>query len=677
MDSSQSSTTTFYSSIPGESFANSNGGVSGWLRFLVALLPQAQSPMVLQGCGTIAVTLVSLLLPLMFLLTSFNQFSSAALSSLVVVLVSFSLREQMAKVVSLLKRVSLLRRVPTVEGSWLSGHAKLLNPDISLPNWRRWVAQHPRILRLHRLPLDDFIVVHHPDSVNKVLRSSVHPREQYIYSFLQPWLGSSLVTNCAPDCAARRKLLAPALSARHSARRGAIYRASIAELDTVWDARLSAAADGERPCAVVDVQEAMCLLSLDVILRCAYSYSSHCQRAAMPDDSRMEQPAEDVVAYARAVPKLLSMIVDRLLAITHHVDAVYWRTTAGKLYTQLVRTAHSFTHNQIAKRQRQQEESDTESEDSDDQVAAIARTRSGEDFLSILQKAHSSNNSESATATQHSSSSSNPLQQHLVSRVPGLASLSAEALHALESDLETLVFAGHDTTATAMSWVLHYLAVHPDAQQKCYKEISHANACSGGCESDSAGTHTTTASSDSDNSSASVSSSASSASARPSRQQQQLPYLLACVKEAMRLASVVPFIHRRLGEDMVIDGYTLPRDTRIMVSLWGLHHNPAVWARPEEFLPERFLTASDPRARDLTLTPNATRDAFLPFSVGSRSCLGQRMAMEEVVSLLSLLIARYEFSSQADITGPEPQPYPTIVMHSKNGIRLLVTKRDA
>uniref|UniRef100_A0A2K5TJ11 Cytochrome P450 family 4 subfamily A member 45, pseudo n=1 Tax=Macaca fascicularis TaxID=9541 RepID=A0A2K5TJ11_MACFA len=88
----------------------------------------------------------------------------------------------------------------------------------------------------------------------------------------------------------------------------------------------------------------------------------------------------------------------------------------------------------------------------------------------------------------------------------------------------------------------------------------------------------------------------------------QMPYTTMCIKEALRLYPPVPGISRELSTPVTFpDGRSLPKGIAVMLSIYGLHHNPKVWPNPEVFDPSRFAPGSAQHSH-----------AFLPFSGGSR-----------------------------------------------------------
>lgn len=112
---------------------------------------------------------------------------------------------------------------------------------------------------------------------------------------------------------------------------------------------------------------------------------------------------------------------------------------------------------------------------------------------------------------------------------------------------------------------------------------------------------------------------------------QNLPYIDAIVKETMRLHPVAPMlVPRQSREDATYNGYEIPAGTRVLVNVWTIGRDPAIWDNPNEFIPERFLDKSiDVKGHDFEL---------LPFGSGRRMCPGYSLGLKVIqVSLANLL----------------------------------------
>ncbi|GMI75478.1 cytochrome P450, family 76, subfamily C, polypeptide 4 [Hibiscus trionum] len=109
------------------------------------------------------------------------------------------------------------------------------------------------------------------------------------------------------------------------------------------------------------------------------------------------------------------------------------------------------------------------------------------------------------------------------------------------------------------------------------------------------------------------------------------------VKESLRLHPVALFlIPRESMEDVVVDGYLIPKNTRILVNTWSMGRNPNIWSEnAEEFLPERFIDGNiDLRGQHFEL---------IPFGSGRRGCPGMQLGLITVRLVLSQLIHCFDW----------------------------------
>ncbi|KAI0005263.1 isotrichodermin C-15 hydroxylase [Xylariaceae sp. FL0662B] len=121
----------------------------------------------------------------------------------------------------------------------------------------------------------------------------------------------------------------------------------------------------------------------------------------------------------------------------------------------------------------------------------------------------------------------------------------------------------------------------------------------------------------------------------------RLPYLVACLDEALRLFPQTGSPSLRLTErDTVIAGVSVPKDTVVGIWSWAVYRSPTLWTDPDEFHPERFL--GEPRYA------NDARDAFKPFFTGSRDCIGQNLALIEMRLILAHLVYNFDLQRTSD-----------------------------
>jgi cytochrome P450 len=170
--------------------------------------------------------------------------------------------------------------------------------------------------------------------------------------------------------------------------------------------------------------------------------------------------------------------------------------------------------------------------------------------------------------------------------------LSDEELH---DELVTLLIAGHETTASALSWALYWIHALPDVEDKLRYEL------------DSLGD-------------------------KPEPLEiANLPYLNAICQETLRIYPVAPTTGIRiLREPMTINDYDFPKGTVLFPSIYLVHHTEALYPEPKSFKPERFL--------DRQFSPYE----FLPFGGGHRSCIGMAFAMMEMKLVLATVLQRWQ-----------------------------------
>lgn len=154
----------------------------------------------------------------------------------------------------------------------------------------------------------------------------------------------------------------------------------------------------------------------------------------------------------------------------------------------------------------------------------------------------------------------------------------------IRDELLTLLVAGHETTATSLSWAVERLTRHPDKLERL-----RAEAVAG--EDDA--------------------------------------YLTATIQETLRLRPVISIVIRRLTEPVEIGGYELPAGVSVTPSVYLVHRNPEIYPEPERFLPERFLD-----------NPPGTY-TWIPFGGGVRRCLGASFAQFEMAVVLRELVKRH------------------------------------
>ena len=144
----------------------------------------------------------------------------------------------------------------------------------------------------------------------------------------------------------------------------------------------------------------------------------------------------------------------------------------------------------------------------------------------------------------------------------------------------------------------------------------------------------------------------------------QLKYCYQVIQENLRMIPPAPGLRKTATEDTSLGGkYEVKKGEQIIVMLFALHHNPAVWPDPEKFDPDRF---SEENSKD------RNRCAWLPFSIGPRGCIGQQLSLMEQKIFLATVFRRFKFTLHS--SGKLTLTFPLFAR--PNGVHLTITKRE-
>jgi len=116
----------------------------------------------------------------------------------------------------------------------------------------------------------------------------------------------------------------------------------------------------------------------------------------------------------------------------------------------------------------------------------------------------------------------------------------------------------------------------------------------------------------------------------------RMPYTEATMLEVLRKGSIVPLglFHKSINE-FEYKGFTIPNDIIFLSNTYAVHHDPEYWEKPYEFRPQRFITATGEFRKD---------ERVIPFSVGKKSCPGEKLAMIQFFLFLTGLLQKFEFT---------------------------------
>jgi cytochrome P450 len=191
----------------------------------------------------------------------------------------------------------------------------------------------------------------------------------------------------------------------------------------------------------------------------------------------------------------------------------------------------------------------------------------------------------------------------------------------LRDEVVTLLIAGHETTANALTWTFHLLATHPGVQDRVHDELSTVLNGRNPTLDDIPKLELTT----------------------------------KVIKESMRLYPPVWIIERRALADDTIGGFHIPKNSSVVICPWTMHRHPDFWEAPGEFQPDRFDQAPPP--------------AYLPFGGGPRVCIGHEFAMLEARIATAMILQRYRLRP---VSGAPVEPHPGITLPPLHGLPLII-----
>jgi len=168
----------------------------------------------------------------------------------------------------------------------------------------------------------------------------------------------------------------------------------------------------------------------------------------------------------------------------------------------------------------------------------------------------------------------------------------------LIDEVLTLIVAGHETTAAALTWTWYLLSRHPEAAEQLQAEVDRTE----------------------------------SRDALRLDAAEALSFTHQVLQESLRLYPPGWLLTRRAIEADELGGFAIAPRTDVFISPYMLHRHPEFWSEPEEFRPERFAGA-DAEERH--------RFAYIPFAVGPRHCIGENIAMFEMLVHMHTMVRRF------------------------------------
>lgn len=201
----------------------------------------------------------------------------------------------------------------------------------------------------------------------------------------------------------------------------------------------------------------------------------------------------------------------------------------------------------------------------------------------------------------------------------------------VRDEVMTIFMAGHETTATALSWTFYLLSQHPEVEAKLFNEIDTVIGNRSPTPSDF----------------------------------MKLPYTQNIISESLRIYPPIHVISRKATEDVSIGDYHFKKGDMFFLSPYVMHHKPEYFDQTEAFIPERFEN------NYLKTIPSF---AYFPFGGGPRVCIGNHFSFMEAVLVLACISQRFRIRLAPD--HHEVKPLPLLSLRPRSGLRMIVETRN-
>ncbi|XP_023945640.2 cytochrome P450 4C1 [Bicyclus anynana] len=430
-----------------------------------------------------------------------------------------------------------------------------------------------------RLGNSQILLLAHPVYVEAVISSTKHNEKGYLYSFLRPWLNDGLLLSNGKKWYQRRKILTPAFHFKILRHFNSVLCDKSAKLAENLQSEVNRSKTNINSFISDFTINSICETAMGTVLD--------------------EESATVSQSYKKAIHELGTHLFYRALRIWLHPESIFNLSQVGRAHRRTLNFITSF-RNCVVEQRRQNEYFG-------DLYTKTMNESGDEDFLI---------NNKNRLAM---------LDLLLHAEKQGL--IDSEGIN---EEVDTFMFEGHDTTATALQFAFMLLANNPNSQERILEEYSTILGSTNG---------------------------------RPTLSDlSEMKYLEACIKESLRLYPPVHFIERTSDSPLIIRDSERLAPKSITILLFDLHRRSDQFVEALEFRPERFL-------KEPTWHPFA----YLPFSAGPRNCIGQKFAMMEMKLAITAVLSNYRL---LPVTKPQDIVFVTdVILRTRDPIFVKFEKR--
>ncbi|XP_018319744.1 cytochrome P450 4d2-like [Agrilus planipennis] len=386
------------------------------------------------------------------------------------------------------------------------------------------------------------VIICDPKFMTFFLSSTKYITKSEDYKFLRNWLGNGLLTSTGKEWKGHRKMITPAFHFNILEQFLDVFEKNVDIMINKWEREVGT--------KCFDVFPYLKLFTLDIICETALRTEINAQ-------------IDDNSDYVRAVQTVTRIMMERSLSLFVSYESIYKFTNKFVEERDALKIINDLTDSVVKRRK---EEIENQSNYQTEEFKVKRKLA----FLDLLLQAEADGER--------------------------LSEIS------IREEVNTFMFEGHDTTASAISFCLFNISQHPKVQKKIVEELKTIS------EKSSTDHYTYS-------------------------DLQEMKYLEAVIKETLRLYPSVPIFGRLAIEDIVHDGKVIPKGSTISLFAFGLLRDPELFPEPEKFLPERFLNNN---------VKINNPYSYVPFSAGPRNCIGQKFAMLEMKSTIGHILRKFE-----------------------------------
>ncbi|XP_052863437.1 cytochrome P450 4d1-like [Anopheles cruzii] len=392
------------------------------------------------------------------------------------------------------------------------------------------------------------VMMFDPKDIEVVLSNPKLITKSTEYDFMRPWLGEGLLTSSGRKWYTHRKVITPTF-----------HFSILEEFLEIFDRQTTTFVEVLRPFAKsgesFDIFSQVALCTLDIICESAMGTTVNAQ-------------VQYNSTYVLAVKEITNLIQQRFYDFLIRHECFFRLSSNRRKQVKVLKVLHDYTDKVISERRRQ--------------LANTSHGKSAEESADLGIKKKMAF-----------------LDMLLQSTIDGQPLTDLE----IREEVDTFMFEGHDTTTSAISFLLKCLAKNPDVQQKVYDEILDVFGTDRSKPVTMGMLH-------------------------------KLNYLDLVIKETLRMYPTVPMIGRKMLQTTVINGKIIPAGANVIIFPFFLGRSAEYYPTPEKFDPERF---------NMEKSAEKTNPyQYIPFSAGPRNCIGQKYAIVELKSIASKILQHYE-----------------------------------